>query len=616
MQSKYEAFLREGRIRNQIIPGNKAQLLGVLLGLFFLLLTIANPSCTQKVEDWETYYEKSGCLETPRYAGTMAYCRKLESASSWIKVTNFGLSAQGSKLPLVIIDKDKKFNPSNHENREKVVILIQGCIHPGESEGKDAGLMLVRDIVIHQKFPEILDKVTILFIPIFNVDGHERFGPYNRINQNGPKEMGWRTTARNLNLNRDFLKADTPEMRAWIKLFNAWLPDFLADCHTTNGADYQYVVTYGLETHENMTEPVRKWTIDLLRPYLEKNMIKSGFPMFPYVNAKKWPDVTSGLTNDEWGPRYSTGYGAVQNRPFLLIETHMLKEYKARVNATYELLRQALQIAADETRSLQQVVREGDRLTAETLKGSEFPLTFELTGDSTIVDFKGNDFHIEQSEISGGEWIKYDTTPKDFKIPFFEKVKPKETAVIPYAYLVPPQWHDCIDLLALHGAKIQRLKVPVTLRVNSYRFEKPSWKEQPYEGRHRAEFEQTAVSEERTYPKGTAVIIMNQRTNRVITHLLEPKGPDSFVAWGFFDEIFQRTEYTEYYVMEKMAREMLVKDEALKKEFEEKLATDTSFAASQRERLYFFYEHTPYWDKTYNVYPVGKLMEEIELPAS
>ena len=616
MRSKHEAFLQKSSISCQILLVNKVRGQGALCGLVFLLLTIVNLSCTKKVEDWETYYEKSGCLETPRYAGTMAYCHRLDKASPWVKVTDFGLSAQGNKLPLVIIDKDRNFDPPSYESRKKPVVLIEACIHPGESEGKDAGLMLVRDIVIHQKFPEILNNVTILFIPIFNVDGHERFGPYSRINQNGPKEMGWRTTATNLNLNRDFLKADAPAMRAWVRLFNAWLPDLLADCHTTNGADYQYVMTYSLETHENMTEPVRKWTVDLLMPYLEKNMVESGFPMFPYVSPKKWHNVTSGLTGFAWGPRYSTGYGVVQNRPFLLIETHMLKEYKPRVESTYELLKHLLQIAADETKSLQQAVRQGDRLTAETLAGSELPLKLELTSDSSIIDFKGIGFHIEQSEISGGEWIKYDTTPKDFKIPFFEKVKPTETAVIPYAYLVPPEWHDVIDLLRLHGVKIQRLKEPVTLNVNSYRFSNTSWKEQPYESRHMVEFEQTSLTEERTFPKGTAVIIMNQRTNRVIAHLLEPKGPDSFVAWGFFDGIFQRTEYTEYYVMEKMAREMLAKDEELKKEFEEKLATDTSFAASQRERLYFFYKHTPYWDKTYNLYPVGKVMKEIELPVN
>lgn len=585
--------------------------------IFLLVLAafIGLPCCKSSTgQDWETFYEKSGCLETPRYAETMAYCSRLDQASPMVKVTDFGTSPQGRKLPLVIIDKDRAFTPPDYKSRKKTVVLIEACIHPGESEGKDAGLMLVRDLVIHKKYPDILNKVTILFIPIFNVDGHERFGPYGRINQNGPKEMGWRTTATNLNLNRDFSKADAPEMRAWLKLFNAWLPDILADCHTTNGADYQYVMTYSLETHENMAEPVRTWTVDLLIPYLERNMNESGFPMIFYVSPREWHNITSGLAGYAWGPRYSTGYGVVQNRPFLLIETHMLKSYKPRVASTYELLRHLLQISAEKGAELRKVVREGDRLSAETLAGTEFPLRYDLTDDSTVIDFKGVEFTVEKSEISGGDWFRYTDKPKDYTLPFFNTVKPSETATLPYAYLVPREWSDVIDILKVHGVKVHRLKEPVTLTVNSYRFSNASWKEEPYEGRHMAEFEQASITVERAFPKGTAVILMNQRTNRIIAHLLEPKGPDSFVAWGFFDGIFQRTEYTEYYVMEEMAREMLAKDAELKKEFEEKLASDSSFAASQRERLYFFYQRTPYWDEKYSVYPVGKVMKKVELP--
>lgn len=588
--------------------------------LTFCFITIGVLSCVKNREvqsgafDWRTFYEKSNCLETPRFEETIAYCRQLGQASPFVKVTDFGTSPQGRKLPLVIIDKEKQFRPVNYKHREKTVVLIQACIHPGESEGKDAGLMLLRDIIINRQYPEILEKVTILFIPIFNVDGHERFGPYGRINQNGPTEMGWRTTATNLNLNRDFLKADTPEMKAWIRLFNIWLPDLLADCHTTNGADYQYVMTYSLETHENMVEPVRTWTVDKLIPFLEERMVASGFPMFPYVSPKEWHNITKGLTSFAWGPRYSTGYGVVQNRPFILLETHMLKAYKPRVESTYELLKHLLSIAAQEGPSIRRVILEGDSLTAGIPTGSELPLQFEPTEDSMIVDFKGIYFTIEESDLSGGDWVRYTKTPKEYQIPFFDKVKSKETAILPYAYIVPQEWQDVIDIVKLHDINTMQLTDSITVTINSYKFSNPSWRGKPYEGRHMVEFEQEVITEERTYPKGTIVIKMNQRTNRVIAHLLEPKGPDSFVAWGFFDGIFQRTEYTEYYVMEEMAREMISKDEGLKKEFDEKCASDTSFANSPRERLYFFYKRTPYYDQQYMVYPVGKVMEEIALP--
>jgi len=565
-------------------------------------------------DDWQTYYEKSGCLKTPRYDETAAYCRRLADASSWIEFADFGLSAQGRKLPLVIVDKDKRFSPQKPGTRKKAVVLIQACIHPGESDGKDAGLMLIRDIVLFGKYPQILDNVTLLFIPIFNVDGHERFSPYNRINQHGPEEMGWRVTANCLNLNRDYCKADAPEMRAWLALFNAWLPDLLADCHVTNGADYQYAMTYSVETHDNMCRPVLAWTKDAFVPYIEGKMAESGFPLFPYVSPKDWYDLTSGLCSFAWGPRYSTGYGVVQNRPFLLLETHMLKPYKIRVDATYELLRHSLQCVAQDPRQLMRAVQEADSVTAQLPAGSEYVLQYDETSDSTLVEFKGVAFHKEKSDISGGEIVQYDSVPQIYTLAYFDKVKPAETARLPYAYLIPPEWHDVIGRLSAHGIVIRRLNQPVTLSVESYRFNSPSWRAEPYEGRHSVTFEQTPITQQRVFAKGTAVIFMNQRTNRVIAHLLEPKGPDSFVAWGFFDAIFERKEYAEYYILEKLAHEMLAENDSLKMEFEQKLATDTAFAANPRERLYFFYKRSPFWDAWMNVYPVGKVMKMVALP--
>lgn len=201
--------------------------------VLFALNAFAGP------KDPITYYEKSGCLETPRLQETVKDCRKLANRSPWVKVTSFGKSPQGREMPLVIVDKDRCFDPKSAHKKGKAVVMIQACIHPGESEGKDAGLLFFRDLTQNNKYSYLLDHLSFLFIPIFNVDGHERFSPFNRINQNGPKEMGWRVTAANLNLNRDYLKADAPETRAWLKLYREWLPDFFVDCHTTDGADYQ-----------------------------------------------------------------------------------------------------------------------------------------------------------------------------------------------------------------------------------------------------------------------------------------------------------------------------------------------------------------------------------------
>jgi hypothetical protein len=226
-----------------------------ILSVAFVFIFI---SSFAQFEEWETFFELSGKKETPRYKETMDFCKRLEKKSRWVHMTSFGKSAMERDLPLMIIDNQGLSDPNAVHASGKVVLLIQACIHPGEPEGKDAGLMLVRDLVIGNKFPGLLDHVSVLFIPIFNVDGHERFGPFNRINQNGPQEMGWRVTANNLNLNRDFLKADAPEMQAWLNMFNTWMPDFFIDSHTTDGADYQYVLTYQMEIYRSEERRVGK----------------------------------------------------------------------------------------------------------------------------------------------------------------------------------------------------------------------------------------------------------------------------------------------------------------------------------------------------------------------
>ncbi len=222
--------------------------------LTFLAFTGIHCLLISQPTDWLTYYEKSGNLATDRYAGSMAFTAQLDKFSSQINVFSFGVSPEGRSLDCLIYDIDGLTKASEIRARGRIILLVQACIHPGESEGKDAMFMLLRDLVVHKQNQELFKHVSLLFIPIFNVDGHERFSAWGRINQNGPTEMGWRTTAQNLNLNRDYLKADAPEMQAWLRLYHQWQPDFFIDTHTSDGADYQYVITYALETGGQMNQ--------------------------------------------------------------------------------------------------------------------------------------------------------------------------------------------------------------------------------------------------------------------------------------------------------------------------------------------------------------------------
>ncbi|OLD79270.1 MAG: hypothetical protein AUI33_02885 [Ignavibacteria bacterium 13_1_40CM_2_61_4] len=581
--------------------------------VFLLLLQPAIAHSQAIPREWLTDYEKSGFRKTPRDAETIDFCRRLEHASPWMKVLSFGKTPEGRDLHLVIASKDGAFEPNAASRAGKAVVLIQNGIHAGEIDGKDACLMLLRDIAITKSRAALLDRAILLVIPIYNLDGHERFGPYNRINQNGPEEMGWRVTSQNLNLNRDYLKADAPETQAWLKLFTQWLPDFFIDCHVTDGADFQHVLTYGLETHENVSAPLRTWINRNYVPGIERQMASAGSPIVPYIYFKDDKDPTLGIVGFPAPPRFSTSYAAIQNRPGLLIETHMLKDYKTRVDATYKMLESTIALAGNDFPALHRAVTEADEEASRGI-GQPVPLGFELADKpNAAIRFLGYKQLLEKSDISGTDRVVYTKVPYEANIPRYDSLIVTKSVQPPFAYLIPRQWREVIDRLRLHGLKLDRLTAPATLDVESYRFSNAAWQQAPFEGRHPVTYTVQSGKEHRSFPAGTAVVRMNQRAARVAVHALEPEAPDAFVAWGLFDAIFEQKEYAENYVMETMARDMLAKDPQLKKEFEARLERDTSFAHSPAARLRFFYERSPYWDSEMNRYPVVRLMTNARL---
>ena len=383
------------------------------------LFSITNLVYSQQ-QEWLTHYEISGFKETPRYHETIEYSKKLAEKSPLLSYQSFGISPEGRHLPLLIFDNDGASSAGKINANGKAIILIQACIHAGESDGKDAGLMLLRDMAIHGKYIDLLESVTILFVPIFNVDGHERFGPFNRINQNGPEEMGWRATAQRLNLNRDYLKADAPEMQAMIRLYQNYLPDFYIDCHVTDGADYVYPLTYGLQMHGNLTPEQSTWLKNDYLRFVEQNMVASGNPIAPYMDFVQWHDPGKGIREYMETPRYSGGYAAINNRPALLIETHMLKDYKTRVTATYEMLLNSMKLIASQSIVLTQINRDADAFAKElSPKTGKYSLTYKAKKSDKKFAYDGYAYTVEQSELSGGNWYKYSDSPQTINIDYY-----------------------------------------------------------------------------------------------------------------------------------------------------------------------------------------------------
>jgi len=566
-------------------------------------------------KDWQTFAEQTDYRKTSRYAEAVAYAQKLDRASEQILYKSFGKTGEGRDLPLLIAAGGKTFTPEAARKAGKAIIFIQAGIHSGEIDGKDAGLALLRDIAITKIRAGLLTDAVILFVPIYNADGHENWSAFNRINQNGPDEMGFRATTTNLNLNRDYMKADAPETRAWLALWNEWKPDFFIDCHVTDGADFQYNVTYEYAHFAEVSPFIKNWMDTHFDGKIVPKVENEGNLLTHYVQFAG-REVTGGVATFIATPRFATGYTPLRNRAGLLIETHMLKPYKSRVRGTYDILRYTIEEIGKNKASLFEANRKAVAETVERGKtydaARRFPLRLETTDKSTPFQFKGIEYKIENSEISGAKAIVYGTKPLNITIPKFDEGKVTASIAPPLYYIVPAQWQEVIEVLTAHGVKFQRTAKPLTLEIESYQLTEPKWSPASFENRVTLNFKTVPTRETRTFPENSIIVPLAQEAANVAIHLLEPNSPDSFVYWGFFNAIFEQKEYAESYKLEKLAGEMLAKDADLRKEFKEKLK-DADFAKNPRARLNFFYERSPYFtNQKIGVYPVGRIVNQFD----
>ncbi|MAT38281.1 MAG: peptidase M14 [Ectothiorhodospiraceae bacterium] len=587
--------------------------------LFFLLAFIIVAGCGSQEVDWETPFEKSGGMKSPRYEETYAYLDRMAEATPWVQTKYFGETPEGRPLMVAVLSKHGAFTPAASRALGKPVVLIFAGIHSGEIDGKDAGMMLFREIAITKKLEQLADSVTILFIPIFNLDGHERQSRYNRINQDGPEEMGWRTTSQYYNLNRDFLKADAPEMRAWLALFNDWLPEVAIDCHVTDGIDFQYNITYAMEMYENASPPIVTWQKGLIKSMTE-GMEERGDPIYPYVFPRERKDLSQGIVTYAAPPRFSTGYIAIRNRCGILLEAHSLKPFKTRVYSMYHLLIEILEHANTSATDLLNAAIEADRRSSARFQSisdsADFPIRMTRTQQTDTVEYHTYPVEQRTSTLTGGTYPVWDhTNPVTLRVPYYNDVVAERYVRIPTCYFIPQEWKPQLDVLRAHDVKLHRLTDTLSVDIETYYFTNEKWRESPYEGRHPVSFDSEVIKRRIYYPAGTYVVWLEQQAAQAAIHLLEPDAPDSFVFWGFFDGIFERKEYFETYAMEPLALKMLEEQPNLRSEFEDYLAAHPEAADDQRAQLMFFYQRSPYWDAKKNVYPVGKLMDYVRVPS-
>ncbi len=571
-----------------------------ILGLFLMV------ACSKSDPDLTTTFEKSNYLETDDYEGTIAYAKQLAKQFKEVHCQSIGQTVTGRDVPLLIVDKDGYTKPKKIRNSGRCVVLVQSCIHPGEPNGKDAMFLLIRNMLRGRENGDLLNDFSFLFIPVLSPDGLANFSPFNRINQNGPKQMGWRVNAQGLNLNRDFTKLDTPELRGFAALFNQWQPDLFFDTHATDGADYQYVTTYSIEDFGNYDAGLSQWLSSVWEPKIKAAMNELDIPITRYIEFHPWGDPTGSLYDESFSAMFSEAYTMARNCPGILLETHMLKPYKDRVLSTYHMIVETLRIIAADKANFQNALAQAKN---NDLNLGELSINMQSELNDTIwEDFLGYHFDTVQSDVTGSWYYSYDPTkPETRKTRRIRATRPEKTLNVPKEYIIPAQYKEVIDIVKAQGFEMNLLKSEKTLQVNTYRFSDVSFMPTPSEGRCRvARFNAEEITKEVIFPKGSAVVKTSQNGVRLLMNLLEPEMHGSLFEWGFFNHVLQRVEYFEVYKMEPMAQAMLAADPFLKEQFEAwKASFPKDKQPSQYTILNWFYERSPYCDKNYLVYPIG-----------
>ncbi len=550
---------------------------------------------------WITVAEKTAFRATPTYEQTVAYLRQLSLAAPELRMISLGRSAEGRDIWMVVASRDRLFTPETLQRSARPTLLVQAGIHAGEIDGKDAGLMFLRELTVGGRWRTLLDRANFLFVPILNVDGHERTSTHNRVNQRGPEVTGWRTNARNLNLNRDYTKLDTIEVRAIVAALDQWKPDLYIDTHVTDGADYQYDVTFGWNESTGYSPQAVRWMRMTLAPQLNSSLRAMGHIPGPLIPD----DLTQGLTIANLPPRFSNGYGDVRHIPSLLVETHSLKPYEQRVLGTLVLMQSALQTLGQEGLALKRAAMRDSELRVNPV-----PLAWRAAkeggGTPEMIDLLLIESRTIPSTISGTNKTEYLGKPVTVRRAVYHQSEVALSVPRARAYWIPPAWSDIADRLKIHGIAVERISDAREVDVDMYRLRDPKFDPAPFEAHVRVAATPQIEHRKERFPLGSYRVSTDQPLGELVTVLLEPASPDSFLQWGFFHPIFQRTEYVEDYIVEALAEQMLASDSALKAEFDKRLATDEAFRASPEQRLDFFYSRTPYADPRWRLYPIAR----------
>ena len=572
-----------------------------------LLLLVLVVSCKSETVtsdfDFTTTFETSNGTQTPEYKDVITYYEHLAEAYPAINLQAIGETDSGNPLHIVTLNPDKKFDFEDIR-KNKRILLINNGIHPGESDGIDATMLLFRDIV--QGKIEMPQKTVLVAIPVYNIGGSLNRNTGTRANQNGPEEYGFRGNARNYDLNRDFIKSDTKNARAFAQIYHLVQPDVFIDNHVSNGADYQYVLTHLFTQHNKLSGDLGDYLHSTLHPELERKLSERDWDITPYVNVfNSTPE--KGFSQFMDYPRYSTGYTTLFNTLGMMVETHMLKPYKPRVEGTYELMKSMIEITEEQNETIANLRKDAWK---DYKSKNEYPIAWTIdTTQSSTLNFKGFEGEFIQSEITGAMRLKYDRSkPFTKEVNYKNYFKATQQVTIPEAYIIPQGWHNVIDLLKLNNIEMTQFETDTTISVESYRIDNYKTRTRAYEGHYpHYNTKVTAETTEINFKKGDYFVSTNQSGIRYLIETLEPSAIDSFFNWNFFDTILQQKEGFSPYVFEDTAKTLLENNADLKAEFEAKKENDERFSKNWYAQLNWIFERSNNYEKAHMQYPVYKV---------
>lgn len=554
--------------------------------------------------NFEAISQEKSANQTYNYQQLIEEYKILDQEYEEAELIEVGLSDNGKPIHLFVLSIDRTFDHWSANSSNKTIVFINNGIHPGEACGIEASLNLAKDIVSgSEKMKSILDSVIVLIVPIYNVGGMLNRGSYSRVSQNGPKEHGFRGNAKNLDLNRDFIKCDSRNARTFSRIFRKWNPDIFVDTHTTNGSDHSYTLTLIATQKDKLNPVLSNFLYNEMLDSLKYAMKSKGNEMVPYIYPLR-NDPKDGIKSFLESPRYSSGYAALFDCLSFISEAHSYKSYEKRLEHTQAFLQELLLYSLENTAKIKKVRKQA---IVHTLKQKRFTISWELDSNQyEELPFKGYNVKKRYSNLLEDSIEYYDRNDAYLKnVPHYSSYKSKIEVQKPTLYIIPKAYTKVLELLKINGIEYDTLDQDELINVEVYYIESYESTKQPYEGHYLHTNIRASIKEEGIqFYRGDVVVPTNQVGVRYVVETLEPESVDGFFAWNFFDGILQQKEWFSNFLFEPKAVEILKSNDSLRTAFIKKKESDHFFSKSAFAQLYYIYKNSNYYEPTVNRYPV------------